>query len=73
MPLKCTLFITLLFISVLFTNCQVVKEYQKNYVNDYYIQPNALSDEKLESEGIQFREGAVGGDGGKTGGGCGCN
>ena len=59
--------------TLLFTNCKPVKEYQKTYLNDYYMTPNAQTSEKLESDGILFREGSSGGDGGKTGGGCGCN
>lgn len=54
-------------------SCTTVKAYQKQYVHDYHLQPGALSHEKLEAEGISFREGASGGESGKTGGGCGCN
>ncbi len=55
------------------SSCTTLKGYQMVYQNDSQMQPNSLSLEKLESEGIMFREGATGGDGGHTGGGCGCN
>jgi hypothetical protein len=50
-----------------------VKAYQRQYVSDYSMQTGTTSIEKLESEGFSFREGASGGETGKTGGGCGCN
>ena len=53
--------------------CTSVKAYQKMYLNDQDMQ---LSDSALEGfeGGFQsYREGVAGGNGGKTGGGCGCN
>lgn len=53
--------------------CTSVKAYQKMYLNDLDMQ---LSDSALEGfeGGFQsYREGVAGGNGGKTGGGCGCN
>lgn len=58
---------------LLLTHCTSVKSYQNQYLNDHYMQPNAVGLEQLETEGVSFREGASGGDSGKTGGGCGCN
>jgi hypothetical protein len=55
------------------TSCVSVKQYQKMYLNDADM---ALSAKKLESFEINFesyREGAAGANGGKVGGGCGCN
>ena len=55
------------------TGCVSVKEYQKMYVNDKDME---LSDRKIksfESSFQTYREGVSGGNGGKTGGGCGCN
>lgn len=63
--------IALLFIA--FTGCVSVKEYQKVYLNDKEME---LADRPVEVSEISFetyREGAAGGNGGKTGGGCGCN
>jgi hypothetical protein len=53
--------------------CQSVKSYQSQFVNDYYMEQGSLSVEKAETEGFNYREGASGGEGGKVGGGCGCN
>ncbi|MBK7425822.1 MAG: DUF4266 domain-containing protein [Saprospiraceae bacterium] len=54
-------------------SCISVKSYQKMYLNDYEM---ALAAKKLEVFEINFetyREGASGANGGKVGGGCGCN
>lgn len=55
------------------TSCVSVKAYQRVYLNDKEM---ALGDKKLETFEINFqayREGAAGANGGKVGGGCGCN
>jgi hypothetical protein len=68
--------ITLLIITVLtaiLPGCTHVKEYQKNKLNDAEM---SLSNRKIEKTELNFqsyREGASGANGGKTGGGCGCN
>jgi len=54
-------------------SCTTVKPYQSQYLKDHYMQANSLAIEKLESEADSYREGASGGTGGKSGGGCGCN
>ena len=57
----------------LLSSCVNVKEYQKNKLNDSEM---ALSSRKVEKNELNFqsyREGASGANGGKTGGGCGCN
>jgi hypothetical protein len=54
-------------------SCTTVKEYQKNRLNDSEM---TLSPRKIEKTEISFqtyREGASGANGGKSGGGCGCN
>jgi len=53
--------------------CRTVKQYQAQHLKDHDMQPNALAIEKLENEADSYREGAAGGNGGKSGGGCGCN
>ncbi|HXD77116.1 MAG TPA: DUF4266 domain-containing protein [Puia sp.] len=53
--------------------CSPVKEYQKNRLNDSEM---TLSNRKVEKNELNFqsyREGSSGANGGKTGGGCGCN
>lgn len=55
------------------SSCMVVKEYEKVNINDPDM---ALSDKKCDrniSTMHSYREAAVGANGGKTGGGCGCN
>lgn len=59
--------------AALFTSCMPVKEYQKNKLNDSEM---ILSNRKIEKTELNFqsyRESASGANGGKTGGGCGCN
>lgn len=54
-------------------SCTPVKEYQKNRINDSEM---SLSNRKVEKNELNFqsyREGSAGANGGKTGGGCGCN
>jgi hypothetical protein len=53
--------------------CAPVKEYQKNRLNDSEM---TLTNRKVEKNELNFqsyREGSSGANGGKTGGGCGCN
>ena len=57
----------------LFASCQPVKEYQKNKLNDNEMALSARKVEKTELSFQSYREGASGANGGKTGGGCGCN
>lgn len=54
-------------------SCVSVKQYQKAYLNDKDME---LADKKIqvyETNFQTYREGAAGANGGKTGGGCGCN
>lgn len=71
---KPAIFTSFLFAFLLFAcSCTSVKEYQKNKLNDAEM---ALSNRKIEKTELSFqsyREGASGANGGKTGGGCGCN
>ena len=55
------------------TSCVAVKEYQKQNINDAEMQLSARKSEKFENSFQSYREGAAGANGGKTGGGCGCN
>ena len=55
------------------TSCVSVKNYQKQYINDAEMQLSARKAEKFENSFQSYREGASGANGGKTGGGCGCN
>jgi hypothetical protein len=68
----CLLNLTLATLTALIS-CTPVKEYQKNRINDSEM---SLSNRKVEKNELNFqsyREGSSGANGGKTGGGCGCN
>lgn len=56
-----------------FGSCTTVKEYQKNRINDAEMELAARKIQKTELSFQSYREGASGANGGKTGGGCGCN
>jgi hypothetical protein len=55
------------------TSCTTVKEYQKNKLNDSEMELSIRKVQKTEMSFQSYREGASGANGGKTGGGCGCN
>ncbi|MBY0542805.1 MAG: DUF4266 domain-containing protein [Sphingobacteriaceae bacterium] len=57
----------------LFTSCTSVKAYQKNKINDADMVLTARKVQKFEQSFQLYREGASGANGGKSGGGCGCN
>ena len=57
----------------LVSSCTTVKEYQKNRINDSEMELAARKIQKTELSFQTYREGASGANGGKTGGGCGCN
>ncbi|MDQ7961567.1 DUF4266 domain-containing protein [Flavobacterium lindanitolerans] len=50
-----------------------VKEYEKQHINDPEMKLSAKTAERHETNFQVYREGASGANGGKTGGGCGCN
>jgi len=53
--------------------CTPVKAYEKSKINDSEMQLSSRKIEKTESSFESYREGASGANGGKSGGGCGCN
>jgi Domain of unknown function (DUF4266) len=54
-------------------SCTVVKEYEKVNINDPDMVLGSKKADRLEITFQAYREGAAGANGGKTGGGCGCN
>lgn len=54
-------------------SCSPVKEFEKQYINDPDMKLSARSTERFETNFQVYREAAAGANGGKTGGGCGCN
>lgn len=55
------------------TSCVTVKPYQKVYLNDEDMALKAGNLSYFEQAFQSYREGASGANGGKVGGGCGCN
>lgn len=70
---KIQLGVLALFIGVAALACKPVKEYQKSRLNDGEMVLGARKIEKTENSFQTYREGSSGANGGKTGGGCGCN
>jgi hypothetical protein len=54
-------------------SCQPVREYQKMRLNDAEMELSMRRGQKFENNFQLYREGSAGANGGKTGGGCGCN
>ncbi len=66
----------LLFLMIaifILTSCASVKPYQKSYLNDSEMDLSNRKAEKFEQNFLLYREGSSGANGGKSGGGCGCN
>ena len=60
-------------IVVLNSSCKTVKAYQKNKLNDSEMSLSTRKVQKTELSFQTYREASSGANGGKTGGGCGCN
>ncbi|WP_025743634.1 DUF4266 domain-containing protein [Aquimarina pacifica] len=58
---------------LLFGSCVVVKEYEKVQLNDPDMELTVKKCDRFETNFHTYRESASGANGGKTGGGCGCN
>lgn len=54
-------------------SCTAVKGYEKAMLNDDEMYLSAKNLERFETNFQIYREGSSGANGGKTGGGCGCN
>ena len=66
-------FVFLAFLALFGTSCVAVKEYEKVYLNDEDMQLTGKGIERFETNFQIYREASAGANGGKTGGGCGCN
>lgn len=66
------IFITILSISS-FSSCVAVKPYEMVNINDPDMKLTDRKSKKFHTAFQVYREGASGGNGGKSGGGCGCN
>lgn len=65
--------IVLACLGLLSTSCVAVKQYEKVYLNDEEMQLSAKNTERFEINFQVYREASSGANGGKSGGGCGCN
>jgi hypothetical protein len=59
--------------TIFLNSCVVVKEYEKININDPDMALSERKAERFVTTAQAYREAAVGANGGKTGGGCGCN
>lgn len=59
--------------SMLLGSCASVKEYEKVELNDPDMGLSAFKVDRFQTNFQAYREAAAGANGGKTGGGCGCN
>ena len=58
---------------VMMSSCVSVKEYEKVYLNDPDMKLSKRKIDRFETNFQVYREAASGANGGKSGGGCGCN
>jgi len=65
--------VLLALVLVVLQSCNTVKPYEKQQINDPEMKLSARTTEKFESTFQVYREAAAGANGGKSGGGCGCN
>lgn len=63
----------LIVVFMVMSSCVTVKEYEKMNINDPDMALSPASSDRFETNFQAYREGAAGANGGKTGGGCGCN
>jgi len=70
---KFKILILLWIVIQFFSSCNTVKEYEKVNLNDPDMNLNDRKTAKFETSFQLYRESASGANGGKAGGGCGCN
>lgn len=73
MKLNLRMIASMVVLMFLFAACSTVKPWQKMYINDAEMELSAKKIEQFEINYETYREGASGANGGKVGGGCGCN
>ena len=70
--MRVPLLILLIIIALFFSSCNGV-QYDKVFLSDEDMKLGSKAIQKTEISSSSYREGAAGGDGGDSGGGCGCN
>lgn len=63
----------LFYIAIALNSCASVKEYEKVNINDPDMELSPRQICRFETNFHLYREGTSGANGGKVGGGCGCN
>lgn len=71
--MKKLIFLSSIMCLGLFSSCAVVKEYEKVNLNDPDMVLADKQVNRFNTNAQAYREAAAGANGGKTGGGCGCN
>ena len=72
-PARVLLVLVLFPLLAVLPGCVSVAAYQKVYLNDEDMKLSSKAVETPETNFQSYREGAGGANGGKAGGGCGCN
>ncbi len=62
-----------IIIAINSTSCLSVKGYEKMYLSDPDMKLSSTATDRFETNFQVYREASAGANGGKTGGGCGCN
>ncbi|PCJ59455.1 MAG: hypothetical protein COA79_10415 [Planctomycetota bacterium] len=65
--------ILIILCTLLICSCEKVKPFQKAYINQESMKLSDFKAKAFETNFLSYREGGSGGNGGKAGGGCGCN
>lgn len=65
--------VVIIFATIALSSCVAVKEYDKININDPDMALSMKKTDRFETNFQAYREAAAGANGGKTGGGCGCN
>jgi len=63
----------LIILTFALSSCMVVKGYEKVDLNDPDMALKGRKSQKYSGKFHSYREGSAGAEGGKSGGGCGCN
>jgi hypothetical protein len=66
-------YLLLVMLIAVVAGCQPVRPYQRVYLNDHEMRHGQNGAQSFEESVQTYREGATGGGGSKTSGGCGCN
>lgn len=65
--------LVIVILILLFSSCSTIKEYEKVNLNDPDMSLSQKKIDRFETSYQVYREAAAGANGGKSGGGCGCN